>query len=332
MRTDARYIIWLMDFLASKGVDTNSLFASYKLNQLSSLDTSISNLTHRQLLTDAILLTKDSGLGLKLGYERSLATFDQLAYMLISCATFRDAIEKGLKYQSYPGRFSGRSIITTFSEIEGQGCFQINVNEELGSLRLLAVEDLLSSIISTSRWVLGRSLPITKLRCDYSEPHHIDEYRAIFDCELQFDTPVIQLFFDGSVLDYRLPSASPHGLQLYENMCKAQSVRRQGGDVGWRIWSLIVQDVSNPPSMVEAADLLCCSARTLRRKLKSEGWNYQQIIDQVREIQARRALSDPALPITLIALQLGYADHSGFLKAFKKWTGYTPSQFRALLF
>jgi AraC-like DNA-binding protein len=64
----------------------------------------------------------------------------------------------------------------------------------------------------------------------------------------------------------------------------------------------------------------------------AEGWQYQQLIDQVREIYARRYLSDPTLSITRIGQQLGYADSSGFHRAFKKWTGLSPRAFREALF
>ncbi|MBV0932663.1 AraC family transcriptional regulator [Marinobacterium weihaiense] len=331
MNTDARYIIWLLDFLAGQGVDTRALCAAHDLKDLESLDTSISQATHRALLGEALQLTDDSGLGLKLGHQRSLATYDQLAYLMMSCSTLREAIETGLKYQNYPGRFSGQSIITTFSEIDGQGCFQVNVKEDLGALRLLAIEELLSNIIATTRWVLGRPLPVTRLRCDYSPPPHAEDYLAIFGCEPRFEAPVIQLFFDAAMLDAPLPNASPQSARLYEAMCEEQSIRRQGGNVAWRLWPLIVEDPANPPGMTAAAEVLCCSPRTLRRRLQSEGWQYQQIIDRVREIHARRALSDPTLSVTEVALQLGYADHSGFLKAFKKWTGMTPRAFRRRL-
>ena len=63
-----------------------------------------------------------------------------------------------------------------------------------------------------------------------------------------------------------------------------------------------------------------------------QGWHYQQLIDQVREIHARRYLSDPTLSVTQVAQQLGYADSSGFHRAFKKWTGRSPRAFRDGLF
>lgn len=104
------------------------------------------------------------------------------------------------------------------------------------------------------------------------------------------------------------------------------------GDVAWRLWQMIADDPAHPPGMDEAARAMHCSTRTLARKLVGEGWQYQQLIDQVREIHARRGLSDPSQSITRIAHQLGYADSSGFHRAFKKWTGLSPTVFRERLF
>lgn len=325
-------MLWLLDFLSERGCDTESLIQTHQLTNLGQLDAPISNATHRALLLDALRMTGNSGLGLELGFHRSLATYDQLAYLMMSSSTLREATEQGLRYQNYPGRFSGNEIITTFSEIDGQGCYQVSVKEGLDEFRLLAVEDVLSSIMTTVRWVLGRPLPVTKLRCDYPMPPHFDAYKAIFNCPVQFDAPVIQLFFDADVLDQPLPNASPQSAKLYAVLCEEKSIARQQGDVAWRLCQLIIQDPANPPSMADAAEILHCSTRTLRRRLNAEGWQYQQLIDQVRATRARRALSDPKLSITEIASLLGFADHSGFLRAFRKWTGLTPSEFRSKLF
>ncbi len=305
---------------------------SLGLGSLDQPDTAVSGAVHQQLLATALQRSGDSGLGLKIGYHRSLATFDQFAYLMMSCATLRESIEQGLRYQNYSGRFSGNAIITSFSEIEGQGCYQVNVKADLGELRLLAIEDLLANILNTSRWVLGRPLPVTRLRCDYPAPPHAADYEALFDCPIQFDAPVVQLFFDAAILDMPLPNASPQSAELYAAICEEKSITRQQGDVAWRLWQLIIEDPANPPDMPAAADALHCSTRTLRRRLQAQGWQYQQLIDQVREIHARRALSDPTLSVTQIAHNLGYSDHSGFLRAFKKWTGLTPREFRSQLF
>ena len=127
---------------------------------------------HRGLLTDAQQCYQGSDLGLALGLHRSIATLDQLAYLMISSSTLREATNAGLKYQNYSGRFSGNLVVTSFSEIQSEGCYQIDAKAELGKLRLLAIEDILTNIVTTCRWVLGQALPITKLRCNYPAPPH----------------------------------------------------------------------------------------------------------------------------------------------------------------
>lgn len=273
-----------------------------------------------------------SDLGLNLGLQRSIATHDQLAYLMISSATLREASHVGLKYQNYSGRFSGSLIVTSFSEIQAEGCYQIDAKPELGELRSLAIEDILANIVTTARWVLGQALPITKLRCNYPEPPHKDRYQSIFQCPVEFDAPVTQLFFNAQILDKPLPQASPHSVRLYQKLCEQKAMTHNHGDIAWRLSQIIIENPASPPSLQKAAQMLNCSGRTLSRKLLIQGWRYQQLIDQVKEIHARRHLSDPTVSITRIGQQLGYADSAGFYRAFKKWTGLSPRDFRLALF
>lgn len=300
--------------------------------ELQSPNALVSAKQHRGLLSDAQRYYQGTDLGLVLGLKRSIATLDQLAYLMMSSATLREASNAGLKYQNYSGRFSGNLIVTSLSEIQGQGCYQIHAKLELGDLRLLATEDILANIVTTCRWVLGQALPITKLRCNYPAPPHFERYQEIFQCPVEFDTPATQIFFDTAILDKPLSQSSPHSVILYKKLCEEKSISRNHGDMAWRLSQIISEDSANPPSLNNAALKVHCSPRTLSRKLLAQGWRYQQLIDQVREIHARRKLSDPTLSITQIGQQLGYADSSGFHRAFKKWTGLSPTAFRQALF
>lgn len=315
-------------------MDVDAIIANNGIHYSALQDSSalISAKQHIGLLSDAQQCYQGHGLGLDLGLNRSMATFDQLAYLMMSSATLREATNAGLKYQNYSGRFSGSLVVTSFSEIQSEGCYQIDAKAELGGLRLLAIEDILANIITTCRWVLGRDLPVTMLRCNYPEPVHAKRYHSIFKCPVEFDAPTTQLFFDAALLDVPLPQASPKSNELYKKLCEEKSIVRNQGDIAWRLWQIIVEDPAHPPSLSAAAQQLNCSSRTLSRKLSTQGWRYQSLIDQVRAIHARRYLSDPTLTITRIGQRLGYADSSGFHRAFKKWTGLTPSDFRYALF
>jgi AraC-like DNA-binding protein len=70
------------------------------------------------------------------------------------------------------------------------------------------------------------------------------------------------------------------------------------------------------------------TARTLRRRLCEEGSRYTALIDAVRLRDAVILLDNPAVEIHQIAEQLAYQDPANFTRAFRKWTGKTPSQYR----
>ena len=82
------------------------------------------------------------------------------------------------------------------------------------------------------------------------------------------------------------------------------------------------------PSIQEMARRLRLSPRTLQRRLSEEGTSFQQQLDAVREELARVYVQESKLPLGEVAYLLGYSELSTFLRAFRRWTGKTPSQFR----
>jgi AraC-like DNA-binding protein len=80
----------------------------------------------------------------------------------------------------------------------------------------------------------------------------------------------------------------------------------------------------------EVARQLGLSRRTLSRSLAGEGVTFTRILEELRATLARRYLQDRELPVTEIAWLLGYREIGSFTHAFKRWTGFSPSRFRAL--
>ena len=70
------------------------------------------------------------------------------------------------------------------------------------------------------------------------------------------------------------------------------------------------------------------SARTLQRRLEEEQTRFTEVLDRARLDLARRLLADPALPLADVAFRLGFADLAAFSRAFKRWTGKPPGQWR----
>lgn len=84
----------------------------------------------------------------------------------------------------------------------------------------------------------------------------------------------------------------------------------------------------NALTITTASNRLGLSPRTLQRRLNENGWTFESLIDSLRHRLACERLADPALPITEIAMSLGYSDAAHFNRAFRRWESCSPSEYR----
>src|SRR6185369_10618542 len=82
------------------------------------------------------------------------------------------------------------------------------------------------------------------------------------------------------------------------------------------------------PGLDHMAQKLGMSSRTLQRKLRDHGTTHQDVLDQMRQDLATRYLQQPEMAIGEVAYLLGFSESSAFHRAFKRWTGATPTEFR----
>ena len=82
------------------------------------------------------------------------------------------------------------------------------------------------------------------------------------------------------------------------------------------------------PSLERVADALSLTPRTLQRKLRELGTSHNELVDQMRRQLAMRYLREPEMAICEVAYLLGFSEASSFHRAFKRWTGVTPKDFR----
>jgi AraC-like DNA-binding protein len=102
----------------------------------------------------------------------------------------------------------------------------------------------------------------------------------------------------------------------------------RGGRFSGHVRRLIAEDDDNFRSLEQLAAHLDLSPRTLRRRLAADGVSFSALVDEGRRDKALRLLRSSRLPIERIARQLGYTSASTFVRAFHRWTGKTPVQYR----
>lgn len=182
-------------------------------------------------------------------------------------------------------------------------------------------------------WLIGRRIPLlaVELRCD--EPTFTDDYRVMFSRNLRFSRPSTRLIFAAEVLDLPvrrterelhsfLAQAPANILVRYRDTTSmASRIKTQLRELPAEQW----------PTSEQLAQTLCVSPSTLRRRLAEAGQPYQAIKDQVRQEMATLWLADASITYADIAERLGFADVSSFYKAFRKWTGTNPGQYRGVI-
>ena len=104
---------------------------------------------------------------------------------------------------------------------------------------------------------------------------------------------------------------------------------RDDSSVAERVSAIFRRNLKRPMSLEDVAETLAISPQTLRRRLlEEEQCGFQEIKDRVRRDIATHMLKKSRLPLEEIALSLGFSELSTFHRAFRRWTGLTPGEFR----
>ncbi|CAI8741266.1 AraC family transcriptional regulator [Pseudomonas soli] len=182
-------------------------------------------------------------------------------------------------------------------------------------------------------WLAGRRIPILGIELRCAEPPFCDDYRVMFSENLQFDRPRTRMIIPADCLGLPL-RRSEQELQRFLAQAPGNILvrYRDPTSLARRIRTdLLRQAPAQWPALDSLAQSLCLSASTLRRRLAEEGQTYQRLKDSVRRELATTWLVGAEPAMGEIAERLGFADASSFYKAFRKWFGCNPGQYRAVI-
>jgi AraC-like DNA-binding protein len=256
-------------------------------------------------------------------------SFAMLCHSVLGCKTLGQALDRSLRFYAL--------ILDDISGTLMRGAKEARIvlheHAAGASQRVFAHELLLMLLYGVSCWLVGRRIPILRTEFSYAEPAHSAEYRLMYCADLSFDRPNTAITFDASYLALPvvqnertvkefLRTAPENILLKYKNGSSlAAKVRR-------RLRQFLPGEV---PDFEGLAEELNMTPATMRRRLHEEGESYQSIKDQLRRDLAIGYLSHSSRSVMDIALELGFSERSAFHRAFRKWTGASPGEFRRTL-
>ncbi len=191
-------------------------------------------------------------------------------------------------------------------------------------------EATLASIVKFGRMLLGDAGDYRELRLAHAAPSYAAEYRRYFRLPVKFKSAETMLVMDRALMDHTLKGAFPalHEQAQYRVEQRLQKLPQRTGLVA-AIEEALLKKLSLLGQGVEAvAAELKLHPRTLQRRLRDTGDQFAGLQDRVRYRLAMQWLDDPRESLEDISERLGFSDRRSFTRAFSRWSGASPSQFR----
>ncbi|KHK02437.1 AraC family transcriptional regulator [Desulfovibrio sp. TomC] len=160
-------------------------------------------------------------------------------------------------------------------------------------------------------------------------PADVEPYRRFFQAPLRFDQEQPGVAFPAKWLDHKLPGADPQQIKLVTDRIAALDRLEQRDLVGRLRGALPPLLMTRGASLERTAELFSLHPRTLNRRLAEAGCTFQGLVEEVRSVLACQLLGNTAMSVSQIAAALQYAETSAFTRAFRRWTGLSPTAWQA---
>lgn len=259
-----------------------------------------------------------------------IGMFSLLAERLINCKTLEEVFSHTADFYN----ITGDQLRFTISKKGTLVSIKLKPNfkpkSQHSSPNSLLSELLLLVCHRFSSWLVGQLIPLLHVEMQHAKPAHHEEYRLMYPCPCSYENNSSALLFDSKYLS--LPVVrDKEELVAYLKQLPLQWFKKQSyyDTYSAQVMRLLESAALDNESNLELiAAKLNMTSRTLRRKLIAEGSRFQQLKDNVRRDKAISLFEQPNLSIAQISLAVGFTEIATFSRAFKHWTGVSPSTYR----
>lgn len=314
-------------YLKSRGVDVDEFLRSIDIDPQSvqSPDTYLPAETYLYIQESAAEYTNDPNFGLHMGEYAEPGSWSILGYLMMNCKTLGEAFEKAGRYSRVIGNM-----------IEGRAEFKFNkikvvyfTPPHAPKMSRHCFESTFASTVRMVRTLSGRDLSPLEVTFIYPEPESTAEYERVFKCPVLFGQKHNSMTIDLSIGNVPVLMSNPELLDYFERYAQEFIAGLERKDATTQEVTRIIlgnlDDVSL--SIRKVAKEMAMSVRTLQNRLADEGVVFSDLMQDIRERLAKRYLSE-GYTVEQITYMLGFSEPSTFRKAFKKWLGVTPREYR----
>jgi AraC-like DNA-binding protein len=321
------------DYACDQGAKRDILLADSGLTEddLADQDNRIPVAAYQALIGTAIRQTGDTALLLRHTFETRLETMSVVGQIVHTSASLRHSLEQLNRYLHLMGDVELPPGVDRFElQRSADGLWIVD--------HLVLPPDMsFWSEVSFARFIseFRRSFPDATfeigMQVTYPPPPHVDQYPELFRVPVQFnatrnalqidpiwDSPDTE-FEPGN--EYAFGVFTRHADEMLAKLQANSSIRAQ-------IEARILPKMHEGSiSMDKVANDIAMSRQTLYRRLKDEGITFAEIHDDLRQRMAMEYLEGKKVSVNETAYLLGFSEASSFVRAFKRWTGFSPTAY-----
>jgi AraC-like DNA-binding protein len=270
----------------------------------------------------AVEETGDPCIGLYVGRSVRPTALHALGFSWLASSTLLDGLQRMVRYARIANSMVKPGIV-----IQGDRVRVVRHADVV--LEDAAVDGDLAAVVKMCRAMSTPEFAPELVTLQHADNGHIDQYIEYFKSPVRFGATEDALHFDREALEERLPAGNRDLAHANDRVAEAYLASLNPDLVQDKVREILLDLMpSGNVSQGTVAGQLNKSVSSLQRQLKTEGVTYQQILDDARHQLSTRFLREQSYSLGQIAYLIGFSDQANFSRAFKRWTGVTPTTYR----
>lgn len=317
----------MVNFAASYGVDRETCLLGSGITEaeLHEADALVRREQEMCLIENLMLALPDvPALGFELGLRYSVATFGIWGFALRTSQNLREVVQRALRYLPLSTAYCEFSVYTDGDD------FAVCADSRSvpQHLRQFLLERDMATGLNLFRELSLAGVELRRLDFQGEATEYAGRIKELCGIMPTYNRRHNALVLSRADADMPLPMYDANLVRLLEEQCRAQLERRQVGGVAGQVRQQLLGSLGLVASLEDVAAAVNMAPRSLRRKLDQEGSSFRAIVEEERKQLAAQLLASTPMKLDEMAMQLGYTDTASFTRAFRRWYGQSPGEYR----
>ncbi|KZY38691.1 AraC family transcriptional regulator [Alcanivorax sp. HI0083] len=317
----------MLNFAQRNGIDQQICLLGTGISEteLSSGEGLVTRTQEMRLIENLMLALPEAGVGgFELGLQYNLATFGVWGFALRTCKTLREAVALGLRYLPLSTAYC---CITVCEDGEAFGVV-FDPDPIPPHLRQFLLERDMATALNLVREITFQGVEFKGVEFTGEPDVSASAIESLCGIAPAFHASANRILVNRAGAGQPFPGYDPVLTRMLEQQCQKRMDTVENSGLAGKVRQKLLGELGLGATLNDMASELALSTRSLRRKLEQEGASYRDLVEEERRQLALQLLNTTTMKIEELAAHLGYTDAGGFVRAFRRWQGCSPSAYR----